>query len=53
MIDNYYEVMKSNAIKLLKITKLNFYGKVRDWFKTINLALANWATLRTSKCHGG
>jgi hypothetical protein len=47
------EVMESNAIKLLKITKLNLHGKAKDWFKTINLVLAKWATLRTSRCHGG
>jgi hypothetical protein len=37
------EVMKLNAI-----TKLNVHGKAKDWFKTINLVLANWTTLKIS-----
>lgn len=35
-----------NQFKLFKITHLNLKGKVRDWYKRIDLVFFNWATLK-------
>jgi hypothetical protein len=41
------EVRDLNADKLFKIAKLNLRGRAKEWFKRLQLALADWAELRT------
>jgi len=40
------EVRDLNADKLFKIAKLNLRGRVKEWFKRLQPALANWPELR-------
>ncbi len=35
-------------MKLCKIVKLNLRRKVRDWFKKLQLVLANWNEMKTN-----
>ncbi len=41
------EVRDLNADKLFKIVKLNLRGQAKEWFKRLQLALADWAELMT------
>jgi predicted aspartyl protease len=41
------EVRNLNADKLFKIAKLNLRGRVRDWFRRLQPAPADWIELRT------
>jgi hypothetical protein len=40
------EVRNLNADKLFKIVKLNLKGRAKEWFRTFQLALADWTKLR-------
>jgi hypothetical protein len=40
------EVRDLNANKLFKIAKLNLRGRAKEWFRKLQLALANWTELR-------
>jgi hypothetical protein len=40
------EVRDFNADKLFKIAKLNLRGRTKEWFKKLQLVLADWAELR-------
>ncbi len=35
-----------NANKLFKIAQLNLIGRAKEWFKRLQLALANWVELK-------
>jgi len=41
------EVRDLNADKLFKIAKLNLRGRAQEWFRKLQLALADWFELRT------
>jgi len=43
-----YEVRGYDEVKLCKIIKLNLQCKVRDWFKKLQLVLANWNEMKTN-----
>jgi hypothetical protein len=41
------EVRDLTADKLFKIAKLNLKGRAKEWFRKLQLVLADWAELRT------
>jgi hypothetical protein len=41
------KVKDLNVNKVFKIAKLNLRGRAKEWFKKLNLALADWIELCT------
>lgn len=44
-------VKNYDEVKLFKIVHLNLHGKVKEWYKCLELAPANWATLKAHGCN--
>ncbi len=42
------KVQNYDEVKLFKIVHLNLRGKVKEWYKCIELAPVNWATLKAT-----
>ncbi len=42
------EVRDLNDEKLFKIAKFNLHGRIKEWFKKLNLPSINWTVLKTA-----
>jgi hypothetical protein len=42
------EVKDLNDEKLFKIAKFNLHGRIKEWFKKLNLPSINWNVLKTA-----